>query len=375
VPSYFVNHFQVFLESDLLVKDVSDEERMEHYLGYHHISKPMPELEDCFGGLWSGYRSALVRDPETKELYRLKGVALNPKEPEPMITTHNGEVEVRIWGGQKRINAIYEARMIKRFNRTLESEGIEPIVEPVGMWKYSALCKGHRPTASIFRVKGDTRLDELIHVIEGLAILKCDVLSKSYREDKVWAWSLGNYTPEGKRFSNCVRSLSSDIGFVVGRLKKLMDVSGQTWGINDYASNSHWGNIVLYRDGTNLKVNLVDFDMSYGSDECTKSELQDMQKKEAYELITSFNENAISPREMEGKPFSHVHYPIKFEELRHQLARGFAEGYSSNGKNYSFYLDVGKLDEIFNLLREDTKFSVNPNKLKKHIRNKCLSLG
>lgn len=39
-------------------------------------------------GIWSGYRSALTRDPETGKWYRMKGIALNPQAPE---SVHHGE--------------------------------------------------------------------------------------------------------------------------------------------------------------------------------------------------------------------------------------------------------------------------------------------
>ncbi|MFH1332970.1 MAG: hypothetical protein ABIH53_01895 [archaeon] len=305
-------------------------------------------------GLWSGYRSALVRDISTRDLYRLKGVALNIHFPKPMTEKGN----VRIWGGQKKINAVYESRMLKRFNRTLEHAGIEPVAEPKGVWKYPNLCKGLRPVASIFKVKGDTRLDELVTVIEGLAINKCDVRKASVKINGEAYFIYKNMNSDGKQFLEYASMLLHDIGFVVGRLKNLMDVSGQTWGCNDGSTNAHWGNIVLYRDDNKLKVNLVDFDMSYGSDECSESEMEDMCKKEMKDLQSSFAGGTISLRKISGKPFRSKYGSLPFKILRDSLSKGFYCGYlECNMQRISNELEISRLDEVFSLLRKEGSFS------------------
>jgi len=306
-----------------------DEERIEF---------PSSELYGviCDGpkALWSGWRSALVQDPETKELYRLKGISFLDK---PEVRKHGDALLVH--GGQWAQNAQFEHSLSDRFNKVLQQEGIEPVMEHVGYYRYPIKTKGRKLAASIVRVKGDTRLDELLFVMENLAIKYIDKSSRlTYSQKDMFYQVLGDFYHE--------------VGRAVGYLKQLMDKSGQTWSDNPERSNAHIGNVVLYQDVfEKVGIGLVDFDASCDKRDKTKSELADQQKAEYESIIASAKGVDISPRTI-GNNWGnklYISYPSRM-----WFIWGFEAGYDQNipfSPNRSKLLLYSQIDSLFEIFQ------------------------
>lgn len=321
-------------DSDLLLKDDGDCAWIEKHLCKHSKDLPVPAL-------WSGRRSVLVQDPLSRKMYRIKGAAIDPYNPEPIIEKDN----VRINGGQKLYNAICEARNSSCLNNILGDVGIEPVMIPIGIWKYPTLCRKLRPAASVFEVKGDTRLDELVIVLESLVSQR--IKGRQYTCN----WSM---------FFEDAVPLMFEVGVITGRLKGLMDRRGMVWGHDKGNTNAHWGNVVLYRDADKLRVNLVDLDMAGIKGDYTKQEMRKLQKEEYKDVITDMKTaNAYSPREIHGKPFDYKGKGYFINCIRKPLRMGFDKGYSISSRKYSNELDIGRLLDMYYMLRLDMSFAVS----------------
>ena len=85
-------------------------------------------------GIWSGNRSALVKNPSTGQLYRIKGAAFgNP--PIPRFTDWNGYNEIKdVEGGQFENDADNERVYTNLWNEILKDKGIIPVAEYVGKY-------------------------------------------------------------------------------------------------------------------------------------------------------------------------------------------------------------------------------------------------
>lgn len=326
-------------DDDLLIAEQEDYSEIQ----MHFANQGCP-------GIWSGYRSALTCDPATGDLYRVKGVSLNPYRP---VTVDMDDGMTRIEGGQEQYSAEFEKQMSDRFGETLKSVGIEPVMTVKGMWKYPVKARKTRPVASVVKVLGDTRFDELMHIFSALATHKMPLGDRNEKGSV----EFGGFTSEGNKFIRATGNLYEKIGFVSGRLKRLMDKSGQTWSSECEQSNAHYGNIVLYNGTDKLKVGFVDFDASCDASELSASELEDLQKREFQTLRASvMGGGLISPRRIGGKPFS-SDVVIGFDELRSAFIRGFDRGYESGASSYTNELDLGDLQEVFALLRKGGLFS------------------
>jgi|GEM_PF-2021558 len=237
-----------------------------------------PENDTILPALWSGYRSALVKDPATKELYRLKGIAFT----DPPIV-HRGKDYKRIWGGQTLRNAKFEKKYSDLFNRTLVEHNIEPVMNVVGIYTFPIRVDREQLATSVIHVKGDTRLDELIYALE-----------TEYRNLLTIP-----KTKERESLEKLLPALYSTAGFMVGQLKSLMDESGQSWSDNSQRSNAHIGNVVLYpdNDGSGVGVGLVDFDASCERKEMSPKKLSRLQRSEYKNLRQGANEGLITFRE------------------------------------------------------------------------------
>jgi len=294
-------------------------------------------------GIWSGHRSAVVQDPDTSKLFKLKGVALNPENPKAIIFDDG---VFWIEGGQKKKNVEYERTMSKRFNRVLRENGITPAMEYQGLWTYPVLAKGNRPAASIYEIQGDTRLDELMILLDSLAsdheLPGDDILTK-----------------EGVKFFGKLEKFYNDIGYITGRLKKLMDISGQTWSCDSERTNAHIGNVVLWRDASKLKLGLVDFDASLDySHAISKSEMEAIQKKERNDIVNSA-QFVQSLRAMGGRLSGRLSV---YSDSRTFFSSEFNRGYYSSEKTLSHEIDMSRLDELFSALRSGKPFSTTINR-------------
>lgn len=373
-------------EDDLLVADESDFESMNHsldsngglfYFNYYSAGNPPPfrllkrigltfkgfleekeKRESELSAVWSGYRSVLVKDPRTEKLYKLKGVSLDVDNPE---ITDIGDDAFRINGGQFLDCAEYEREMSDRFNETLMNEGIEPVMQVKGMWKYPNLVKRFRPVASIAEVQGDTRLDELMWVLENLYIDNLDYRMKR-KGSRDFELVCGEPTSDGLKISHCLDKLYTEMGFVTGRLKSLMDRSGQTWSYDDMSNtNAHIGNIVVYNGTDKLKLGFVDFDTSQTRKTVSRSVMRETHEIEQKTLMNSVKMLPISMREIDGLPSKvfqeHKSIDMSFREM---FIDGFMVGYEYDSSEYSNEIDLGNLQEVFALLRLGGMFSQAP---------------
>ncbi len=317
---------------------------------------PIPHIP----AFWSGYRSAITQDPTTGDWYRLKGISLDPQNPFSVKMSDSEDEKMwRIQGGQESYSARFEKRMSDRFNRVLREEGIDPVMEVKGFWKYPNLARRTKPYASVSKIAGDTRLDELLFVLESLYTKK--MKGKTRNDGGI---QFGGCTPNGIKFLEVLAKFHYDVGFVIGRLKRLMDKNGQTWSSEYEQSNAHIGNIVLYNGSDKLKVGFVDFDASCDTTELSRSQLKAIQDRE-YNLLLSNAQNLvhISPRQINGKPFIDVKgilIPRTDNGNREFLVNGIVNGYHSRKRSYTNEVDLGMLKGIISLLRADGFFSFPP---------------
>lgn len=284
--------------------------------------------EGTIPGVWSGYRSCLTIDSVTGELYRLKGVAVKtvPKK----LCRNDGVPYIR--GGQFLLNARNEKTYSDRFNKVLREEGVEPVMEYVGLYKSHFRVSGRKIATSIIRVNGDTRLDELMYALE----------SQAY-------WSIGDPSTERMRlkfkFTETLALFYRDIGNIVGQLKRLIDRSGQTWSDNPERTNAHAGNVVVYKSDDKLGVGLVDFDSSCDKNDMTRKELHRQQKEEYSFLASKLSlDGVISARAIGLYYYRRLQLP----GLRSNFTRGFMEGYRR--KFVKNTLEMGRIEELRDMI-------------------------
>ncbi|HLD78973.1 MAG TPA: hypothetical protein VJA18_00260 [Candidatus Nanoarchaeia archaeon] len=277
-------------------------------------------------GVWSGRRSCLTIDSVTGNLYKLKGVAVavipgnqDYEEDEPLY----------LEGGQFLRNAHNERIFSDRFNRVLADNGVEPTMEYVGYYKSPFRVRRHKIAASVIRVKGDTRLDELMYALEFEAYFQ----TTNTRELKA-------------HFSLQLSQFYWDIGFVVGQLKKLMDKSDQSWSDNPERTNAHIGNVVIYpAEENNLAIGLVDFDASCDFRDKSKEDLLQQQNEEYGSLLASSIDKVASARAI-----GLYYYPqLKFPALRFNFGIGFMAGYEAR-KFVKRSIEAGRLQELKDLI-------------------------
>ena len=277
-------------------------------------------------GVWSGRRSCLTIDSVTGNLYKLKGVAVAEI---PGYKKYEKDEPLYLEGGQFLRNAHNERIFSDRFNRILTDNGVEPTMEYVGLYKSPFRVRGHKIATSIIRVKGDTRLDELMYALE------------------LEAYFQTTYTREVKaHFSLQLSQFYWDIGFVVGQLKKLMDKSNQSWSDNPERTNAHIGNVVIYpADKDNLEIGLVDFDASCDFRDKSKKDLRQQQDKEYGSLLASSIDKVASARAI-----GLYYYPeLKFPALRFNFGIGFMAGYEAK-KFVKRSIQTGRLQELKDLI-------------------------
>ncbi|MEK6939200.1 MAG: hypothetical protein AABX31_00580 [Nanoarchaeota archaeon] len=285
---------------------------------------------DCPPGtvpsVWSGRRSALTIDPRTKNLYKLKGVAIAELSQDEKYY-ENGALYLE--GGQFLWNAHNERIYSDRFNKILADNGVEPVMEYVGFYKSPFKVRGHKIAASIIRVKGDTRLDELMYALEAEAYFQTTYTEGQKAE---LTTQLGYFYKE--------------VGYIVGQLKRLMDRGNQTWSDNPKRTNAHIGNIVVYpTDEKNLMIGLVDFDASCDGRDMSKKQLREQQIEEYRNIPKSTLEEVASARAI-----GLYYYPeLKFSVSRFNFGLGFMAGYESK-KIIKPTLEMSRLTELKELI-------------------------
>lgn len=324
------------LLEDRLIVDGKDSVKMARYLS----RKPKNSV---LYGLWSGYRSAIVRAPDGL-LYRFKGVSWNIDNPSGEI---DWDKSYNVFGGQNKYSAVFEKQMCDEFNRVLANEGIDSVMECVGYWHYKKTVEKEKLSASVIRVKGDTRLDELMWAFD--RCIDADSLV-------------------GGRVSTALASLTArfyyDVGFIVGQLKMLMTRNNQTWGAHKERTNAGIFNVVLYWDKDRIKVGLVDFDASCNKKDFGLAKLHRLMETE-YDAICR-NISWFGVASIRTSPAdSHLKlnntrncYNNSFVQhfYRTPFANGFKNGYACKRLTCRVRdgIPVERFYEIANLLRQQT---------------------
>src|SRR3989344_8898534 len=277
-------------------------------------------------GVWSGRRSCLTIDSVTGNLYKLKGVAVAEI---PGYKKYEKDEPLYLEGGQFLRNAHNERIFSDRFNRILTDNGVEPTLENVGYYKSPFRVRGHKIAKSIIRVKGDTRLDELMYALEAEAYFKT------------------TYTRGHKvKFITQMSLFYKDVGYIVGQLKRLMDKNNQSWSDNPKRTNAHIGNVVLYKvDDKNIGIGLVDFDASCDPRDMPRLALRQQQEYEYRNLLMSSIQPVASARAI-----GLFYYPeLKFSVLRFNFGVGFMAGYEAENPVRNT-IEAGRINELKELI-------------------------
>lgn len=177
-------------------------------------------------GWESGYRSALM-EVEGK-LYKIKGCRPTGKSTyqEPK-------------GSQLFSMAQYEAERTTEVGEAFRKEGFEYPIQPLGFWTYAGfMLNGEPNAATIYRVTGDTRLDEFYWWLnKDLSYVSFDNdIQKNILDRFFWS-----------------------IGARVGRMIRILHNHNFSWDFVHPRSNAHPGNVVLFPNSEgNLGIGLVD---------------------------------------------------------------------------------------------------------------------
>lgn len=196
------------------------------------LKTPMVRSErGTTGGYESGYRSGLIRVDE--ELYKIKGCR-------PEGGTHGFEPK----GSQTLGLAQFEADNVLKRREVFLREGYDYPLEPIGFWVYDHVrFNGHPNAATIYRAKGDTRMDELLWLIERIPF---------------------EYAPE--QYTQSIREVLYRAGVQTGKMLRVFHNGGFSWDptIKRSHFNAHSGNVVVFPDKNAVVADLgiVDFDNS-----------------------------------------------------------------------------------------------------------------
>ncbi len=293
--------------------------------------------------LWAGYRSVIV-ECGNGELYKLKGVTVNLENPEIINELYIFDRDPDIFGAQYKYSAKYEQQMSGEFNKALKKEGIEPVMEFKGYWNYKLKVNDKPISASVIKIKGDTRLDELMDTIEEILFQKI---------------MLNTPNKSGQKILQKVVTLYQDLGFVVGRLKRLMNKNNQSWGPDAHRTNSHPGNVVLYADKDHLRLGFVDFDASCSRkvDKLNEQEIKRLQNDDYYSIRSYVHKKQCSSRQLASDKYDVLHWRDNNSYnnfLRDTFCEGFKKGHDDetfDQKQFDNKIPLEQLMEINTVLK------------------------
>lgn len=299
-----------------------------------HLSK---KPRTAVNGLWSGYRSAIVRGDDGL-LYRVKGVALNLEKPR-FTKEKDGTYEV--FGGQPTFSAEFEKEGSDEFNKILAKEGIEPVMTCKGYWHYAkevgSKKNKQKMSASLMQIEGDTRLDEFLSAVD------------------TYYFGRGVYYSDAGMHKKQVEQLYREIGAICGTLKHFMDRNDQTWGSNKDRTNAHIGNVVLYRKNDKIYVGFVDFDAASGKKYFSKTKILGLQTAEFVNIQKSILSPTVSIRLSSATKFEQTQTMITHStegmRLRDEVRVGFDKGYFRSNKTIKNWIDAGRVDELLNSIK------------------------
>jgi len=312
--------------------------------------------EDSIHAVWSGYRSVLFcenwQDPNML-MYRLKGVAFSSP-----ILWNDKDGHFYAYGAQRKLNSREEKKYSDKFNKILINEGIVPVMEVIGFYDWPVRAGKNHITSSIIQTLGDTRLDELFSAIE------TELLWKYFKKHVLQSYYQTTYDADSENIPESLfkhlYSFYKETGRIVGSLKKLMDLSGQSWSDNATHTNAHIGNVVLYRAGEQekLQLGLVDFDASCDSRDFTKRKLKAQQKVEVKILKeTAVDDYSVGPRKLANLLIDSQMY---FRELRETFAEGFEQGYEKFNAKSKLNNEID--EELFEVIKTGIRNGVESEK-------------
>lgn len=210
----------------------------------------------------SGYRSGLIQIDG--QLYKLKGCRPEEGHRKDIFGAPiPGPLGTQILG-----LAQFEADNTLKRREYFLSQGWEYPIEPVGFWAYDHFKFDGQPTgATIYRVKGDARLDEFIWHLERAPL----------------AFAPG--------FEDVASENLFRIGIRTGQALKTFHNGKFAWDWNEEKErrffNAHHGNVIIFPDTLgNAEIGLVDFDNSIKADKPSEaSELKLVQEGDLNLLI------------------------------------------------------------------------------------------
>jgi len=211
----------------------------------------------------SGYRSALVYD--NGNMYRIKAC-------KPMRRPRLKDLPEEPLGGQilSRVESEIENMIV--YKEIFEQEGIPYPCLPLGYYKYGLEYNGEPMAATLFKIEGDTRLDELV------AFLESEVMNEN------------GAVPE-------LFDLLDKLAYKAGRIKRMTDDRGYVLGL----ANSHSGNFVVFEMDGEIHLGNVDLDSAYKPEfiDLSAEDTKHLQGREQDRIIDSF----YSPEIMSGQRF------------------------------------------------------------------------
>jgi len=241
----------------------------------------------------SGYRSAILE--LDGGLYRLKG-AKPQRRPR---SKGSGEP----LGGQYLILVMMEMTNMREISDIFEKEGLHYPCKPVGHIEYPLKFNDSQLGAGIFKVDGDTRIDELV------------------------AWFCENNSADNYVHTE-IHDIFTNLGREIGLSKRVMNDNGISWGVN----NAHLGNFVVFgRDGY-IHARPVDHDMSeiyrtaeQQSSEDFKKSIEDESNTLWYDISRMEVNSKFRFRTKNSK--TRIKHKNSAYIMNDGLARGVVEGY------------------------------------------------
>lgn len=257
-------------------------------------------------GFESGYRSGLLR--VDGQLYKLKGC-----RPEGGV---HGKQPL---GSQTLSLAQSEADAVARVRERFIEAGLDYPLEPMGLWVYeNILHEGEPNAATVYRAKGDTRLDEFLWFLEHIPYQHAD---DSWRDH--------------------IFTLAERAGQMTGGVLKVLHDNRFSWDStpDEDSSNAHAGNVLIFPQGNTAQFGIVDFDNvnSY-------SDSEDSEYIETVKVVQQRDLNNLKNHTHNGAVFSSSNQRISRphnvpSQLVERLLKGLASDMPKDDlETASFYL-------------------------------------
>lgn len=195
------------------------------------LKQPMVRSEGgSLKGYESGWRSGLLNIDN--QLYKIKSCR-------PVGGRHGEQPR----GSHTYSSAQFEAdNTLERRDAFLRS-GFDYPLEPIGFWVYDHMIfKGEPNAATIYRAKGDTRLDELL-----------------------WWVEKSPYEYASSEYLELLTKIFPRLGYQTGRILKHFHENNFSWDSSPIikASNAHSGNVIIFpTDSGKVGLGIIDFDIS-----------------------------------------------------------------------------------------------------------------